>query len=148
MHWYTEDDFMAPWKKGPTAVVLAILAACSSTSAVHPTAELQPGDGVIEDIRVLPGYDSSGAGAVLGAVTGGLLGNQIGSGSGQTAATIAGVAGGAYAGQQIEKSRPGKPEYQLGVRMESGLYQNVTQDSNPFQIGDRVRISDGKLQRR
>lgn len=140
---------MVAWKTGVATTVLAVLAACSGVGAAHRAAELQPGDGVIEDIRVvLQGYDSSGAGAVLGAVTGGLLGNQIGSGSGQTAATIAGVAGGAYAGQQIEKSRPGKPEYQLGVRMESGLYQSVTQDSNPFQIGDRVRISDGKLQRR
>lgn len=140
---------MAAFKSVLLTLALAILAACSSTAGIGRTAPLVSGDGVIESISVEQGSGSSGVGAVLGAVTGGLLGNQIGGGSGQTAATIAGVAGGAYAGQQIEKSRPqGKVQYQLGIRMESGLYQTVTQDTNPFQIGDRVQVVDGKLRRR
>jgi uncharacterized protein YcfJ len=43
------------------------------------------------------------AGTVLGGVAGGLVGSQIGGGSGQKVATAIGVAGGAYAGNQVQK---------------------------------------------
>jgi uncharacterized protein YcfJ len=43
------------------------------------------------------------AGTVLGGVAGGLLGSQIGGGSGQKVATVIGAAGGAYAGNQVQK---------------------------------------------
>ncbi|MGE5161503.1 MAG: glycine zipper 2TM domain-containing protein [Betaproteobacteria bacterium] len=44
------------------------------------------------------------AGTVIGGVAGGLLGNQIGGGRGKTIATVAGAAGGAYAGNQVQKN--------------------------------------------
>ena len=43
-------------------------------------------------------------GTVIGGVAGGLLGSTIGSGTGRTVATIAGAAGGAYVGNQVQKS--------------------------------------------
>ncbi len=43
-------------------------------------------------------------GTVIGGVAGGLLGSSIGSGSGRTVATIAGAAGGAYVGNQVQKN--------------------------------------------
>jgi uncharacterized protein YcfJ len=43
------------------------------------------------------------AGTVIGGVAGGLLGSTIGGGTGRTVATIAGAAGGAYAGNQVQK---------------------------------------------
>jgi uncharacterized protein YcfJ len=43
------------------------------------------------------------AGTVLGGVAGGLLGSQIGGGSGKKVATVLGAAGGAYAGNQVQK---------------------------------------------
>ena len=43
------------------------------------------------------------AGTVLGGVAGGLLGSQIGGGSGKKVATVIGAAGGAYAGNQVQK---------------------------------------------
>jgi uncharacterized protein YcfJ len=43
-------------------------------------------------------------GTVVGGVAGGLLGNQIGGGKGKTLATVAGAAGGAYAGNQVQKN--------------------------------------------
>ena len=43
------------------------------------------------------------AGTVIGGVAGGLLGNSIGGGTGRTVATIAGAAGGAYAGNQVQR---------------------------------------------
>src|SRR6478752_7579233 len=46
---------------------------------------------------------TSGGGAILGGIAGGVLGHQIGSGRGNTAATVIGAAGGAYAGNEIER---------------------------------------------
>jgi uncharacterized protein YcfJ len=43
------------------------------------------------------------AGSVIGGIAGGVLGNQIGGGTGKTVATIAGAAGGAYAGNKVQK---------------------------------------------
>src|SRR5262250_3086786 len=43
-------------------------------------------------------------GTVIGGVAGGLLGSTIGGGTGRTVATIAGAAGGAYAGNQVQKN--------------------------------------------
>ncbi len=44
------------------------------------------------------------AGTVIGGVAGGLLGSTIGGGKGKTVATVAGAAGGAYAGNQVQKN--------------------------------------------
>jgi uncharacterized protein YcfJ len=44
------------------------------------------------------------AGTLIGGVAGGVLGHQIGGGTGRTVATIAGAAGGAYAGNQVQKN--------------------------------------------
>jgi uncharacterized protein YcfJ len=43
------------------------------------------------------------AGSVIGGVVGGVLGHQIGGGTGKTVATVAGAAGGAYAGNKVQK---------------------------------------------
>ncbi|MDR7134544.1 uncharacterized protein YcfJ [Lysobacter niastensis] len=50
------------------------------------------------------------AGTALGAVAGGLLGHQVGGGSGKTVATVAGAAGGAYAGRKIQENQQNKTE--------------------------------------
>ena len=42
-------------------------------------------------------------GTGIGALVGGVLGHQVGGGSGKTLATVAGAAGGGYAGNQIQK---------------------------------------------
>lgn len=90
----------------------------------------------------------SGLGAVAGGVAGGLLGNQIGKGSGKTVATVAGVAGGAYAGHQVEKKVKESSEYQVVVRMDTGETRTVKYTEKPaFLSGDRVRIDNGVLTR-
>lgn len=48
------------------------------------------------------------AGTAIGGVAGGLLGSTIGSGTGRTVATIAGAAGGAYVGNQVQKNQQQK----------------------------------------
>jgi uncharacterized protein YcfJ len=44
------------------------------------------------------------AGTVIGGVAGGLVGSTIGGGRGKTVATVGGAAGGAYAGNQVQKN--------------------------------------------
>src|SRR4030095_9889919 len=44
------------------------------------------------------------AGTAVGALAGGLLGSNIGGGKGKTIATVAGVAAGGYAGNQVQKN--------------------------------------------
>lgn len=103
--------------------------------------------GTIENVRVVeqPG-DASGLGAVAGGVIGGILGNQIGGGTGNKIATVAGAAGGAYAGHQIEKSRNKILRYEVDVRMTDGSLRTLKQDTEPvWRGGDRVKIENGAL---
>ena len=87
------------------------------------------------------------AGTVIGGIVGGLIGHQIGHGTGRSVATIAGVAGGAYAGNQIEQRRRGPQEsFRVTVRMDDGTYQTITQDNiTDLQTGDRVRIEGNNV---
>jgi outer membrane lipoprotein SlyB len=103
--------------------------------------------GTIDNVREVsqPG-EASGIGAVAGGVLGGILGNQIGGGTGKKIATVAGVAGGAYAGHQIEKSRNKTTRYEVDVRMQDGSVRTVAQDTAPaWRVGDKVRIDNGAL---
>lgn len=53
-----------------------------------------------------PAAQNSPVGIGVGAVVGGLIGNQVGKGSGRTLATVAGVLGGGYIGNEIAKRNP------------------------------------------
>lgn len=103
--------------------------------------------GVVESVReVQAAVDPSGLGAAAGGVVGGLLGNNVGKGSGRTIATLIGIAGGAYAGHQIEKTQRKTTRHEVGVRMHSGEYRTVTLDTAPiWQVGDKVHLRDGTL---
>jgi len=77
-----------------------------------------------------------------------VLGHQIGSGRGNTAATVAGAAGGAYAGHQIEKNKNAKTTYQVVVQMEDGTTKHFDYaEPTAFRVGDKVKLSSGKLVR-
>lgn len=81
-----------------------------ATSVTHPSTRRVARNcancGVVEAINVI---EVKGEGSYLGMIAGGLagalLGSQVGggSGSGKKVATVAGAAGGAYAGNEIEK---------------------------------------------
>lgn len=113
------------------------------------------GYGVVQSIELVrqdasTGIGGIGVGAIAGAVVGGVLGNQVGGGSGKTVATVAGAAGGAYVGNEIEKSqRTQTPDsYRISVRMNNGTYQTVSQASSAdLRVGDRVRVYNGTVQR-
>ena len=106
--------------------------------------------GMIESIRLAEVKgEGSGLGAVAGGVAGGLIGNQIGHGTGRTVATIAGAAGGAYAGHTIEKNVKKHAVYRVTLRMDDGSLRTVSQRESPaYAVGDRVRLSNGRITER
>jgi outer membrane lipoprotein SlyB len=103
--------------------------------------------GVVSEVRVIKQKgEGSGLGAVAGGVVGGLLGNQIGGGSGQKIATVAGAAGGAYAGHQIEKNMKASTRYDVIVHMDDGSVRSFSYDTQPaFQAGAKVKVVNGSL---
>jgi outer membrane lipoprotein SlyB len=109
--------------------------------------------GVVQSIDLVrqQGASGVGAGAIVGAVVGGVLGNQVGKGDGRTAATVLGAAGGAYAGNEIQKrnQQPQQPDaVQLQVRLNDGAYISVTQDTAAdIRVGDRVVVQNGVARR-
>lgn len=91
---------------------------------------------------------TSGAGAVAGGLVGGLLGNQLGGGNTRTIATIGGVAGGAYVGNQMEKKSKTETVHVVTVQMDSGETRKFTFHQKPqFMKGDRTQLHEGKLER-
>ena len=90
------------------------------------------------------GPDAPGVGMVAGGVLGGVLGHQIGSGRGNTVATIAGAAGGAYVGNEVEKNKNTKTywsvAHQDGQRQHAHLH---LQQPAAVHEGERVKLVDG-----
>jgi len=124
-----------------------------SSPSVARQGNAQPMYGVVKSIELVPQENQGiagsniGLGTIAGAVIGGVVGNQIGAGRGNTVATVAGAAGGAYVGHELEK-RQRSDAYKINVRMEDGSYLAVVQETNSdFRVGDRVRLSNGVLQR-
>ena len=103
--------------------------------------------GVVESVRAVEVKGKgSGIGAVAGGITGALLGNGIGQGNGRTAVTILGAAGGAYAGNEIEKNTKKHTSYRIRVLMSDNSIRTVIQrDASGISAGDRVRIVDGAV---
>lgn len=144
-----------------TSIVLLLLAACGTGNQGYPGSPSYPaasasstlvsGYGVVQAIDIVPSQSSGGVGmgTVAGAVVGGVLGHQVGQGRGQTAATVAGAAGGALAGQAIQNSnRSGSQVYRITLRMDNGSTQAVVQDAVPgLRVGDRIRVSNGAIER-
>lgn len=92
--------------------------------------------------------EGTGLGAVTGGVIGGVLGHQVGSGRGKDVATVAGAAGGAYAGHQVEKNAKSKTQYQVIVKLESGESRTFTYNAaTAYKVGDKIKVVDSKLTR-
>jgi len=133
-------NYLAP---GFAALVAAV------TIALAPIAGAQSKScatcGTVQSIRyVEEGGKSSGLGMIAGGVVGGVIGHQIGGGRGKTVATVAGAAGGAYAGNEIEKNRKKKGHYEVVVRLDNGQTQVVKSGSAPtVKERERVKIIDG-----
>ena len=85
-------------------------------------------------------------GSVVGAVVGGVIGHQFGGGRGKDVATVAGAAGGAMAGREIEKRARATTSYDITVSMETGGTRVVSVvDPAGLSVGSRVRVDGSNL---
>ncbi|TMH46818.1 MAG: hypothetical protein E6H59_04490 [Betaproteobacteria bacterium] len=103
--------------------------------------------GTVESIRTVEvREEAGGAGAAAGAPAGSGSGEQTGGGGG-TAVTLLG-AGGAIAGNEIEKNVKKRYAYRVTVRMDDGSFRTISLSSPPtLAVGDKVRVVEGKLVR-
>jgi uncharacterized protein YcfJ len=83
-------------------------------------------------------------GTVVGGVAGGLLGSTIGSGSGRTAATIVGAAGGAYVGNQVQKSAQQK-NLVTTTQRRCKTVNDTTQNLVGYDVTYRLEGKEGTL---
>jgi len=130
-------------------MMTGIIPGAGSKNAAQEAAKECLNCGVIESIKLveLKG-EGTGVGAVTGGVVGAVVGNEIGAGRGKTLATVAGAAGGAYAGHEIEKNLNKSTYFRVTVRMNNGSVRTLTQKTDPgFKTGDSVKIENGTLVR-
>ena len=123
------------------------IASAESTHSVSSAACVNCG--VVQSVNLVEAEgQGTGLGAVTGGVLGGLLGNQVGQGNGKTVATVAGVAGGAYAGNQVEKSIKKTKYYNIVVKMRDGGTRTFRQNTDPgLGIGEKVKIENDVIVR-
>ena len=90
----------------------------------------------------------SAAGVLAGGAIGAVLGNQVGGGLGKDLATLAGAAGGAYAGRLIEEKMKTHTVWTVTVHYpnDSKVTFDFTADPG-FQVGDRVKNSGNTIVR-
>jgi len=102
--------------------------------------------GVVEAVTPVQreSANPSGAGAVAGAVLGGLVGNQFGGGDGKALATIAGVLGGGWAGNTVEKRLKKDTVYLVDVRMEDGSLRSIEQ-ATAASVGQHVTVEGNRI---
>ncbi|HEX2567303.1 MAG TPA: glycine zipper 2TM domain-containing protein [Burkholderiales bacterium] len=121
----------------------------ASAAPAH-TAQAKPhcaNCGVVQDVKEveLKG-EGSGLGAVAGGVVGAVVGNQFGHGTGNTVMTVAGAAGGALAGNEIEKRAKTHKRYDVAVKMADGSMKTVSFEQQPtWRAGDHVKLENGTL---
>lgn len=115
-------------------------------AAPQPTAKVVCAScGIVESVTPIQREaNPSGAGAVAGAVLGGLVGNQFGGGDGKALATIAGVLGGGWAGNTVEKRMKKETVYQVDVRMDDGSLRRIEQNS-PVAVGAKVNLEGNAI---
>ena len=106
--------------------------------------------GRVTGVRVIEKEGETGAaGMIGGAVLGGLLGHQVGRGRGKDVATVAGAAGGAYAGNKIEGKMKATKTWAVSVHFDNGGDRSFNFESDPgYVTGDPVRASGSSIVRR
>ena len=112
---------------------------CADCATVESVTAVQR-QGQVNGVAV--GNQTVGLGTVAGGLIGGLLGNQVGAGNGKTLATVAGLAGGAFAGNAIEKNLKRVTVYDVRLRMDDGSRRNM-EVSSTVPVGSKV-VVEGK----
>lgn len=106
--------------------------------------------GKVSAVKVIEKEGETGVGGMIaGGVIGGLLGHQIGGGRGRDVATVAGAAGGAYAGNKIEGKMKATKTWVASVHFDNGSERSFSFDSDPgLMAGDTVKASGSSIVRR
>jgi uncharacterized protein YcfJ len=90
--------------------------------------------------RVEKAGEANTAGMVAGGLAGALLGRQVGGGFGKDLSTIAGAAGGAYAGKKIQENMNKSTVWRVSVAYDDGRTGQFDFAQDPgFSVGDAVR---------
>ncbi|MBI2725552.1 MAG: glycine zipper 2TM domain-containing protein [Polaromonas sp.] len=93
--------------------------------------------------------DASAVGVIAGGAIGAVLGNQVGGGFGKDLATLAGAAGGAYAGKIIEEKMKTHTVWTVTVHYVNDSKTSFEFVTDPgFQVGDWVRNSGNTIVRK
>ena len=132
--------------KALTAAENALAAAAKPAQAATPCQEC----GKVTGVRVTEKAGEGGAlGVIAGGLAGALLGHQVGKGTGKDVATIAGAAGGAYAGHAIEGKMKKVKTWEISVRFDNGAERQFSFDHDPgMTLGDPVKLSGDSIVRR
>lgn len=92
--------------------------------------------------------DSNAVGLIAGGVAGAILGHQVGGGLGKDLATIAGAAGGAYAGKKIQENMNSSKVWTVNVKYPDGNSASFDFNQDPgLSAGDRVKNSGNSVVR-
>jgi outer membrane lipoprotein SlyB len=91
----------------------------------------------------------NGTGAVIGGLAGAVIGNQFGHGLGRAAMTGLGAAGGAVAGNNVERNvRKTVVGYRIHVHLDDGTTRTFERTHvGDLHVGDRVRVGRDGLHR-
>lgn len=93
--------------------------------------------------------DASALGVIAGGAIGAVLGNQVGGGFGKDLATLAGAAGGAYAGKIIEEKMKTHTVWSVTVHYPNDSKTSFEFTTDPgLQVGDWVRNSGNTIVRK
>lgn len=130
------DKAMVPNQTGvyqTQAYGQAVCTDCGRVTAVH-VKEQATGNGTV--------------GMIAGGVAGAVLGHQVGGGFGKDLATIAGAAGGAYAGKTIADNMGSRKIWTVSVQYTDGRSGNFTFAQDPgLPVGTAVKNSGNSVVR-
>jgi outer membrane lipoprotein SlyB len=149
------DQAIAAAKAKAAATPAPAPAPVAATPAAPATAAAQAGAPACAECgRVLSitvtekAGEYSAVGVLAGGALGAVLGNQVGGGLGKDLATLAGAAGGAYAGKVIEEKIKTHKVWTVTViyANESKASFDFTHDPG-FQVGDKVRNTGSTVAR-
>jgi outer membrane lipoprotein SlyB len=92
--------------------------------------------------------EGGAVGLIAGGVTGAIIGHQVGGGLGKDLATVAGAAGGAYAGKKIEGKVKTKKVWNVRVHYLDGHNRSFSFSQDPgWKVGDQVKNSGNSIVR-
>lgn len=133
-------DAKAEYDKAVAASAKAVAPAAAKVAAPAAAAAPCTSCGKVTAIKVVEKQgESSAGGMIAGGAVGALLGNQIGKGTTRDIATLAGAAGGAYAGKKIEENVKTVKRWDVSVRFDNGDERMFSFDKDPgFSVGSPI----------